>query len=100
MAWADEAARTDAAAGAFFGDVAFLDERLIDRADDFIDFLAGDKSGHVEDVRAQVAVHAAAGELALESPGQRHAGLGPILQVRGADLINPTELPFLDELVR
>ena len=77
-----------------------LDERLGDRADDFGDLVAGDEAGHVDDVRVQVAVRAGAGVLLLEPPEQRHVGPAPVLEVNGADVEDPPELPVRSELVR
>src|SRR5699024_11263383 len=49
--------------------------------------MAGQPLGEVDDVGADVAERAGAGELLVQAPGHRGVGVGePVLQVLGADL--------------
>ena len=89
----------DGAAGAL-DDVALLDEGLLDGAHHLGHFLTGDEAGHVDDVRVEVTVRAAAGKLALEAPQERRGRAAPVLEVAGAHMEDAAELPFLHQLVR
>ena len=96
---AGDGATGEAAVGALRGEDAFLDEGFGDGAGDFGDFVAGDESGHVDDVGAEVTVGAAAGNFFAEAPDEGDFGAGPVLEVVGADVVDAAEAAFFDELV-
>src|SRR5690606_29467274 len=79
---------------------AFLDERLFDRAGHFHHFIAGDETGHVNDVSVQVAVRTGARHVALEAPEQRRLGPAPVLQIGRPHVVDAPEPALFHELVR
>ena len=74
-----------------FEDGALLDERVLDRALDGDDLLAGDEPDRVDDVGVEVAVGTGAGDVALESPQQRRVRAAPALQVGGTHVVDPAD---------
>ena len=81
----------DLATGLAFEDGALLDERVLDRSLDGDDLLTRDEPDRVDDVGVEIAVRARAGDVALEPPQQWRVGAAPALQVRGADVVDPTD---------
>src|SRR5258706_3139108 len=89
----------DAALAAGLWDLALLDESFGDAAIDGVELVARNKPRHVDDVRAQIAVRAGAGDFLAEAPDERDVRAGPVLEIVSADVIDATEPPLLHKLV-
>ena len=72
-------------------DLAFGDERVLDRSLDRHHLFTGHEADRVDDVRVEVAVGSGTGDVALEAPQQRGVGTAPALQVGSARVVDAAQ---------